>query len=288
MNDKIIRGIARDGNIRILMISSKDLIQEIRDIHDLYPTVSAAIGRTVNATLMMANMLKDETEKLIVEIRGNGPLKHMLVNADQGGFVRATVSEPHLFEVKENGKLDVSGIIGEGTLKVSRELDGKLIYTSLVDLQTSEIAEDFAYYFAQSEQIPSAVALGVLVGTDLNIESAGGMIIQVLPSATEEDIQAIEEVIGSMKPISTLLKENDVETVFKDLFKDGVILGTSDVKYHCGCNRQQMRDVLTSLSTDDLKEIIEDDKQATLECSYCHSTYTFTEEELLEILNERN
>ena len=288
MNDKIIRGIARDGNIRILMISSKDLIQEIRDIHDLYPTVSAAIGRTVNATLMMANMLKDETEKLIVEIRGNGPLKHMLVNADQGGFVRATVSEPHLFEVKENGKLDVSGIIGEGTLKVSRELDGKLIYTSLVDLQTSEIAEDFAYYFAQSEQIPSAVALGVLVGTDLNIESAGGMIIQVLPSATEDDIQAIEKVIGSMKPISTLLKDNDVETVFKDLFEDGVILGTSDVKYHCGCNRQQMRDVLTSLSTDDLKEIIEDDKQATLECSYCHSTYTFTEEELLEILNERN
>ena len=287
MSDKILRGLARNGNIRIMMINSKETVQELRDIHDTHPTVSAALGRTVNASLMMAHMLKNENEKLIVEIRGDGPLKHILVNADQAGFVRATVSEPHLFQVKENGKLDVSGIIGNGTLKVSRESDGKLVYTSLVELQTSEIAEDFAFYFAQSEQIPSAVSLGVLVGTDLNIESSGGLLIQVIPGATEEDIVAIEKVIETMGPISTLMKDSDVETVFNKLFPEGEILGVNDIYVHCGCNRDQMLGVLTTLSSQDIEEMIEEDEGATLECTYCHTPYTFSKEDLEGIVAQR-
>lgn len=288
MSDKILRGLARNGNIRIMMINSKETVQELRDIHDTHPTVSAALGRTVNASLMMAHMLKNKNEKLIVEIRGDGPLKHILVNADQAGFVRATVSEPHLFQVKENGKLDVSGIIGNGTLKVSREIEGKLVYTSLVELQTSELAEDFAFYFAQSEQIPSAVSLGVLVGTDLNIESSGGLIIQVVPGATEDDIVAIEQVISKMGPISTLMKDTDIETVFHSLFEDGEVLEVNDISVFCGCNRDQMLGVLTTLSSQDIQEMIDEDDGATLECTYCHTPYAFSKEDLEGILAQRS
>lgn len=288
MSDKILRGLARNGNIRIMMINSKETVQVLREIHDTHPTVSAALGRTVNASLMMAHMLKNANEKLIVEIRGDGPLKHILVNADQAGFVRATVSNPHLFQVKDNGKLDVSGIIGNGTLKVSREIDGKLVYTSLVELQSSEIAEDFAFYFAQSEQIPSAVSLGVLVGTDLNIESSGGLIIQVVPGATEEDIVAIEHVIEAMAPISTLMKDSDVETVFKGLFPEGEILEVNDIYVHCGCNRDQMLGVLTTLSSEDIQVLIDEDHGATLECTYCHTPYSFSQAELEGILLKRD
>lgn len=288
MSDKLIRGLTRNGNIRVLMISTKDLVQEARNLHDLYPTVSAAVGRAMNASLMMAHMLKEDGEKLVVEIRGDGPLSHIIVNADNRGNVRTAMSEPHLFKVKDNGKLDVSGIIGNGTLKVSRELNGKTIYNSLVDLQSGELGEDFAYYFAQSEQIPSVVSLGVLVDPDLNISASGGLIIQVLPSATEEDIQAMESLITNLQPMTTLLMEKSIEEVFTDLFEDGVILGTSEVRYYCGCNREQMERVLQTLNSDDLKDLIEKDHGATLKCHYCQKEYVFSEEELWDIIRGRN
>lgn len=287
MTDKLIRGMARDGNIRILMISSKDLVQEAKDLHDTYPTVTAALGRTMNVSLMMAHMLKNENEKLSVEIRGNNELKYLIVNADNTGHVRATLNNPHIFKVKDNGKLDVGGIIGEGTLKVTHSLDNKILYNSVVDLQSGEIGDDFAYYFAQSEQIPSAVSVGVLVGEDLNVISSGGMIIQVLPSASEEDIVAIENIVSNLKPMSTYLKEMSVYELFNELFEDGVILSTSDVAYHCGCNREQMHQVLVTLNTTDLNDLIENDHGATLKCHYCNQEYHFNEEELKDIIKSR-
>ncbi len=286
MSDKLLRGMARGGNIRILMISSKNLVQEARDIHDLYPTVSAAVGRTMNASLMMAHMLKEEGEKLIVEIRGDGPLSLIIVNADNKGHIRTTMNNPHIQQLKDNGKLDVGGIIGEGTLKVIRERDDKAVYNSLVPLQSGEIAEDFAYYFAQSEQIPSAVSLGVLVGEDLDIIASGGLIIQVLPSATEEDIVAMESLISNLKPMTTYLQEMDVFELFTHLFDDGMVLETKDIHYHCGCNRDQMHRVLTTLSAEDLQEMIDQDQGATLECHYCHKTYRFTAHELETIIQD--
>lgn len=285
MTDKLLRGMARNGNIRVLMIDSKNLVQEAKEIHDLYPTVSAALGRTMNVTLMMAHMLKDDGEKLVVEIRGDGPLSFMIVNADNQGHVRASVSNPHIQELKENGKLDVSGIVGNGTLKVVRELNDRIVYNSLVDLQTGEIAEDFAYYFAQSEQIPSAVALGVLVGDDLNIMASGGLIIQVLPSATEEDIVAMEEMISNLKPMTTYLQEMNIYELFSHLFNDGVVLETKEISYHCGCNRDQMHRVLVSLPKEDLQNLIDEDGGATLECHYCHKQYTFDKDDLIAIIN---
>ena len=287
MSDKLLRGLARNGNIRVLMVSSKNLVQEAKEIHDLYPTVSAAVGRTMNASLMMAHMLKEEGEKVIVEIRGNGPLKYILVNADNKGHVRASVSNPHIHQIKpENGKLDVGGIIGEGTLKVIRERDGKAVYNSFIQLQSGEIGDDFAYYFAQSEQIPSVVSLGVLVNDEMNIIASGGLIIQVLPSATEEDIVAMETLVTNLKPMTTYLQEMDITELFGLLFSDGELLETKEIAYHCGCNREQMHRVLTTLSTQDLQEMIDEDNGSTLECHYCHKKYEFSAEELTEIIIE--
>lgn len=291
MSDKLLRGMARDGNIRVLMVSSKELVQEAKDIHDFYPTVSAAAGRTMNVALMMAHMLKEEDEKIVVEIRGNGPLSFMLVNADNKGHVRISVSDPHIHQIKQdNNKLDVGGIIGEGTLKVIRQKEDKAVYNSLVPLQSGEIGDDFAYYFAQSEQIPSAVSVGVLVGDDLNIIASGGLIIQVLPSATEEDISAMENLIQNLKPMTTYLQKMDIYELFTHLFEDGVILETKDIHYHCGCNRKQMHRVLTSLSSVDLQDLIDEDNGATLECHYCHKKYHFDAKELESIilLNSKN
>lgn len=287
MSDTLLRGLARNGNIRVLMISSKDLVQEAKDIHDLYPTVSAAVGRTMNASLMMAHMLKEEGEKIIVEIRGNGPLSFLLVNADNKGHVRASVSNPHIHQIKEeNGKLDVGGIIGEGTLKVIRERDGVAVYNSFVPLQSGEIGDDFAYYFAQSEQIPSVVSLGVLVNQEMDIIASGGLIIQVLPSATEEDIIAMETLVSSLKPMTSYLQDMTITDLFGKLFPDGELLETKDIHYHCGCNRDQMHKVLTTLGIQDIKELIEQDQGATLECHYCHKKYVFTEEDLLKIIEK--
>lgn len=288
MQDKLIRGLARDGNIRVLMIQSTNLIQEVKEIHDLYPTVSAAVGRSINASLMMAQSLKDDDEQLTIELRGNGDMKHILINADRNGLVRASVSHPHLLKINEaTGKLDVGGLFEGGTLKVSRSIGNKIVYNSLVDLQSGEIGDDFAYYFAQSEQIPSVVSLGVLVNEDYDVISAGGLIIQVLPSATEEDIVAMETLIKDLKPMSTYFLEKDVYTLFTELFEDGVILGSSDIAYHCGCNREQMHQVLVTLSKEDIKELIEKDKGATLICHYCNKSYHFDESELKSIIDEK-
>lgn len=288
MSDTLIRGLARNGNIRVLMIKSTNLIQKAKEIHDLFPTVTAAMGRTINASLMMAHALKDEDEKLIVELRGNGDLKYLLVNADNAGRVRATVSNPHLLKInEENGKLDVGGLFEGGTLKVSRSLDDKIVYNSLVDLQTGEIGDDFAYYFAQSEQIPSVVSLGVLVGEDYNVISSGGLIIQVLPSATEEDIVAIETLIQDLKPMSTYFQEMEATTLFQELFEDGEILGSSSIEYHCGCNRNQMLGALMTLSKEDLQELIDEDNGAKMICHYCNSEYDFSAEELKAIIDEK-
>ncbi len=289
MSDKLLRGLARNGNIRVLMISSKDLVQEAKEIHDLYPTVSAAVGRTMNASLMMAHMLKEEGEKIIVEIRGDGPLSFLLVNADNRGHVRTSVSNPHIHQIKEeNGKLDVGGIIGQGTLKVIRERDGEAVYNSFVPLQSGEIGDDFAYYFAQSEQIPSVVSLGVLVNDSMDILASGGLIIQVLPSATEEDIVAMEKLVSTLKPMTTYLQEMDITDLFGKLFEDGVLLETKDIHYHCGCNHDQMHRVLSTLSKDDLEDLIQQDNGATLECHYCHKKYPFTADDLRKIIEENS
>lgn len=288
MSDKIIRGLALNGNVRVLVAKTTDMVSHVQKIHGTYPAASAALGRVMSVASLMGSMMKDEREKLVIDIRSDGELNHIMVNADNRGFVRGLVSNPYAHAVNEsNGKLDVGGIIGNGTLSVSQEFEGNTIFNSQVPLQTGEIGEDFAYYFAQSEQIPSALSVGVLVNEDLTIKSAGAILIQVLPSATDEDIDKIEAVFGQLPPVSTIMIDKEPEEVFNSLFEDIELLQTTPIEYFCGCNREQMYSALRTLSVEDLQEMITHDKGAELECHYCHSKYQFDEKDLNALIEER-
>lgn len=288
MSDKIVRGLALNGNVRVLVAKTTDMVRHVQKLHGTYPAASAALGRVMSIASVMGSMLKDEREKLVIDIRSDGELNHIMVNADNRGFVRGLVSNPHVHKVNEKtGKLDVGGIIGNGTLSVSQEFEGNTIFNSQVPLQTGEIGDDFAFYFAQSEQVPSALSVGVLVNEDLSVESAGIILVQVLPSATDEDIDTIEAVFSKLKPVSTLMIDGEAEAICANLFDDVEIMQTTDIQYFCGCNKTQMRDALRTLSTEDLKEMIAEDHGAELECHYCHTKFKFKEEELQELINDR-
>lgn len=289
MTDQIVRGLARGGRVRFFVTKTTNAVEKARVIHDTYPAASAALGRVMSVAVIMGSTLKSDNEKIVTEIKSNGVLNHILVNADNAGNVRGLVSNPYAHQVNEaTGKLDVGGIVGQGSLHVTYKSGNSATFSSQVELRTGEIGEDFAYYYAQSEQIPSALSVGVLVNEDLSIMSAGGILIQVLPEATEEDIVAIETVFSQLPPVSNIMIDKEAIDVAASLFEDSVILGSQDVQYYCGCNREQMLDVLRTLSSDDLTEIIEEDKGATLKCHYCNEEYHFEENELQSIINERS
>lgn len=287
MSNKMIRALALNDEIRIFIVDTSELIEEVRRLHDMLPTSSAALGRVMSVASIMGSMLKDDKERLKIEIRGNGEIKHIFVDTYSNGNVRGLISNPQVLMINDKtNKLDVGGAIGEGTLKVIKETEGQLPFVSQVDLQTGEIGDDFVYYFAQSEQVPSALSVGVLVNEDLSIATAGALLFQVLPSASDASIAKVEEVVNNLKPISTLLSEKNIEEILGSLFDDINIIETKEVQYQCSCSKEQMQSAVASLSKKELKTIIEEDKGATLECHYCHTKYDFSKEELQEILND--
>lgn len=287
MSDQLVKGLALNGNVRVFVAKTTRLVEQARKYHDTYPVASAALGRVLSVSAILGSTLKSDDEKYVVEIRGDGELQHILANADNSGHVRGLVSQPHLHQINPvTGKLDVGGVIGNGTLSVTRESENRQSFSSQVPLQTGEIGDDFVYYFAQSEQIPSALSVGVLVNEDFSIKGAGAVWVQVLPSATEADIENIESVFAALPPVSDLMVEQEAIDVFYALFDDVKILETQDLFYFCGCNKTQMRDVLRTLSNAELQELIDKDHGATLVCHYCNSKYKFTEEDLLEMIHE--
>lgn len=287
MTDKIVRGLALGGNVRVFVAKTTETVAYAQSIHQTYPAATAALGRVMSIASVMASGFKDEREKLKIDIRGNGPLKSILVNADNQGNIRGLVSNPEAHGVNAVGKLDVGGVIGQGTLMVSHEFNGNTVFQSQVALQTGEIGDDFAYYFYQSEQLPSAVSVGVLVGEDGKVISAGVILIQVLPSASEDDIKIVEHVLGGLKPVSTIMQEMEPEDVADALFSDMEVLSETPVQYTCTCSKEQMYGALRTLNTEDLTQMIQEDHGATLECHYCHSKYDFTEAELQTIIDEK-
>ncbi|QIK68933.1 Hsp33 family molecular chaperone HslO [Erysipelothrix sp. HDW6C] len=288
MSDKIVRGIALGGRVRFFVTKTTETVERARQIHDTYPAASAALGRVMSVAVIMGSTLKSDEEKLVIEIKSDGELNHILVNADNRGFIRGLVSNPHVHQVNEaTGKLDVGGIVGSGFLRVTHKTGDTATFSSQTELQTGEIGDDFAYYYAQSEQVPSALSVGVLVNEDLTIKSAGAILVQVLPEATEEDIVTIEKVFAELPPVSELMVNQEAIEVAANLFDETVILQTGDVQYFCGCNKTQMRDVLRTLNTEDLQALIEEDHGATLKCHYCNTEYKFKEEELVELIDER-
>ena len=288
--DRLVRAISSDGFVQAVAVTTRDLTERARQIHTTLPVATAALGRTLAAASMMGNALKDGGASLTMQIKGGGPLGTILAVSDNQGNVRGYVQNPHVdIPLREDGKLDVGGAVGfDGTLTVIKDLNMKEPYVGSVALLGGEIAEDLAAYFVESEQIPSACALGVLVDRDQSVRVAGGYLIQLLPGATEDTIVKVEGGVYASGPITKLLYDNDdpeqlLRTVLSDF--DIEILETTPIEYKCYCSRERVEAALISLGVEELEKIIEEQGGCELTCQFCDTIHAFSGDELREIVN---
>ncbi len=293
MKDQLVKAFVLDGRVRIYIDRTTDMVQEARDRFDLHPTACAALGRVLSIASIMGSMLKSDQEMLTISINGHGPIGSIIVDAYANGNVRGFVSNPHVEDVyKGPGKLDVGAVVGkDGTMTVTKDLHMAENWTGTIELQSGEIGEDFAYYFTMSEQPPSAVSVGVKIGTDGNVESAGAMLLQMMPDATDEDIRICEHVLSGLKPMSTLMQEYDdssLDQLVKDMFDDAQILETRDIQFHCGCDREKTEKVLMTLPKKDIEELMGQDEGINITCNFCNNEYHFDKDDLQKILDKMN
>lgn len=287
--DQMIRMIAKDAPVKASAISARDLVERARNIHTLLPVATAALGRALMAASMMGDALKEENGALTLQIKGGGPLGTVLAVSDSGGNVRGYVQNPHVeLMEKEPGKLDVGAAVGEtGTLTVIKDIGLKEPYVGSIGLFTGEIADDIAMYFVESEQIPTACALGVLVGIDQSVTSAGGYLIQLLPGADESVIEKIEAGVRRVGSVSRALEGGmDAESLLRAVLSDFdmEVLETHPVEYRCYCSRERVSRALISMGREELRAMIDEQKGAELTCQFCDAVYNYTEEELEELL----
>jgi len=290
MKDYLIKALAFEGTIRAYAVDSTNAVGEAQKKHHVWPTATAALGRTMTAGLMMGAMLKGD-DKLTVKIEGNGPAGPIVIDADAHGDVRGYITNPHThFDLNEQGKLDVRRAVGtEGMLTVVKDLGLRDFFTGQVPIVSGEIAEDFTQYFVVSEQVPSAVALGVLVNPDNTVKAAGGFIIQVMPGATEETISLLEERLANVEPISRMIDRGltPEEVLAEVLGKDNVeILEKMDVAFRCNCSKERFGNAIIGLGEQEIREMIDEDGQAEAQCHFCLEKYLFTKEELEGFIDE--
>jgi molecular chaperone Hsp33 len=290
MRDEIVIADALDGQVRIHAACTTRLVEEARIHHHCMPTSAAALGRTMTATAIMASDLKNEKEKITSVLNGHGPAGTVLAQADGAGNVRGFIGDPNLYLVREDGHLAVGQAVGtNGNLTVTRDMGLKDTFSGVSAIQSGEIGDDFAYYFAISEQTPSVVGVGVLVNPDGTIKAAGGLIYQLLPNASEEAIEYCEKVAATQKPVSELIDSDlSLEEIIHTYFEDANILDHRDVRWHCDCSKERFYAGLMTLADSDLEEMINDGKGAECVCQYCNEAYNFTTEELKEILEHKH
>ncbi|MED2971573.1 MULTISPECIES: Hsp33 family molecular chaperone HslO [unclassified Fictibacillus] len=291
MSDYLIKALAFDGQIRAYAMSGSEMVGEAQRRHQTWPTASAALGRSMMASTMMASMLKSDKHKMTVKIEGGGPIGAIVVDAAPSGHTRGYVTNPQVhFDLNQHGKLDVARAVGKnGFLSVVKDLGLRDNFTGQVPLVSGEIGDDFTYYFAASEQVPSSVGVGVLVNPDNSILAAGGFVIQVLPNASDTIIDLLEERISAIPPISKLVEKGltPEEILFELLGKENVkILDKMPVSFQCTCSRDRIANALVSLGREEIRSIIEDEGQAEAHCHFCNETYLFAEDELEELYNE--
>jgi molecular chaperone Hsp33 len=288
MSDYLVRATAADAQIRAFAVTSRDLVEEARSRHDLSPVVTAALGRLMTGACLMGSMLKGEQDVLTLQVSGDGPVRGMTVTADAKGNVKGYAQAPQaMMPPNAQGKLDVGGVIGKGYLTVIKDMGMKDPYASKVELQTGEIADDLTYYFAASEQVPSCVALGILMERNNTVKQAGGFIIQLMPFAQEEVVQKLEEKISGLKPVTTLLEEgNTPEQILSLILGDmGLeIMEKTPVQFLCGCTKERVEKVLYSLKKEDIKEMIAEGREVELHCHFCNTDYVFTVDELKKMV----
>ncbi|WP_405105873.1 Hsp33 family molecular chaperone HslO [Paenibacillus sp. FSL K6-1217] len=286
--DRLIRGTAMNGRVRAFAVRTTELVDELRRRHDTYPTATAALGRTVTAAAIMGAMLKGQ-EKLAIMVKGNGPLGQITAESNALGEVRGYVQNPHVHLPSNSmGKLDVAGAVGtEGFIDISKDLGMREPYRGSVPIVSGELGEDFTYYFALSEQTPAAVGLGVLVETDNSVRVAGGFIIQLLPGLTDEEITEVEQAVGAMPSVTSVLDQGlEPEEMLRLLLPDAVILDELEVRFVCQCSRERIEQTLVSLGEHELEQLIEEDETAEVICHYCNESYVFNKDELQVILDQ--
>ena len=300
---KAMIAVDKSGSYRVYVTVTTDLVQEAVSIHDTTPVASAALGRVLTAAGLMGIMLKSDEDKLTVNFKGNGQARQILATAHGDGTVKGYIANPYVeLPLKENGKLDVGGALGEGELTVIKDLGLKEPYMGTIALVSGEIADDLTAYFYISEQQNSSVALGVKVERDLSIGAAGGTIIQMLPGAEEAAVDALEEMIGKMEPLTTsisrvmeetpgLSQSGIVRRLMEEIFADMPekyrlqALEEREIRWECDCSRERMARALATIGKEDMREIIEEDGKAELQCHFCLKKYDFSRQELTEILN---
>lgn len=286
--DYILRATAGNGSIRAFAAVTKETVQKAFDIHKTTPVMSAALGRSLTAAAIMGSMLKSEKDLITINIRGNGPGQGLVVSGDCHSRVKGYVFNPNVdIPLKSNGKLDVSTALGEGSMTVIKDLGLKEPYVGQIPLVSGEIAEDLTYYFAKSEQTPSAVALGILIDRDYSIKQAGGFIIQLMPEANEEIVSALEAKISRIDSFTKMLEAGmSAEDILNEILGefDLNILDKTEASYYCNCSRERVEKALLSVGKNELVKIIEEDKKANLHCHFCNTDYEFNEQELKELL----
>lgn len=289
MRDEIVIAQALNGTVRIHIARTRQLVQEAVERHQLQPTSAAALGRTMTVTAIMASDLKGKDEKITAILNGGGPAGTVLAQANGNGDVRGFIGDPNLHISRADGHLDVGAAVGNhGDLQVIKDIGLKEPFTGVAPIQTGEIGIDFAYYYAISEQTPTIVNVGVLVGTDRSIETAGGMIVQLLPGAPEETIEFCEKVSQEMSAMTELLKKHEeLEDIVLEYFPDAEFLDTRDVRWKCNCSREHFMVSLGTLAEEDLLEMINDGQGAEVRCDYCNSYYFYNTDELKAILEAK-
>ncbi|MBR7133832.1 MAG: Hsp33 family molecular chaperone HslO [Clostridia bacterium] len=290
---KLIRCITSDGSIAVSAIDSTDIVARAEQLHKTSAVVTAALGRLLTAGAMMGNMLKGAKNTISIKIDGGGPTGAITVSADSVGNVRGYAVNPIVeIPLKPNGKLDVSGAVGTaGNVFVVKDLGLKEPYNGFVPIVSGEIAEDITSYFATSEQIPTACALGVLVDTDLSVKKAGGYIIQLLPMADDAIITRLEENLSKARPVTELLEQGkDIEEIVREVLAgfETEVLYTEYPEYKCKCEREKIKGILAGLSYDDLSEMAASETDTEVKCHFCGESYIFTPEEIEKIKSEKN
>lgn len=298
----VLKGIDNSRSYRVYLTITTDLVEKSREIHNTTPLATAGLGRVLTGAGLMGLLLKNKEDKLTVQFKGDGPAKQILATAYGDGRVKGYIANPDVDLPLHNGKLDVGGSLGIGQLTVIKDLGLKEPYVGKIDLVTGEIADDLTAYYYISEQQNSSVALGVKVDRDLSVKHAGGMFIQMLPNFTEESVDALEDMLRDLPPLTTLIEEvteaNPLmseqgliealkERIFGSMVQEYQVetLEYDEIKWECDCSKDKMSKALMTIGVKDLSEIIEEDGKAQLVCQFCESEYDFTKEELVQILD---
>ena len=291
---RIVRAMTRDGWVKIASVDGRDMVQRAKDIHNTSPTATAALGRLLCAASLLGNMMKEDDAALTMRIDGGGPIEGVLAVSDSTGNVRGYVGNPYVdLPLRGDGHLNVGGAVGrDGLLTVIRDIGMREPYIGSTEIISGEIGEDVAAYMTESEQIPAAVGLGVLVETDLSVAQAGGFIVQLLPGAPDGIIEKLEDNIFWMDSVTMQLMdggEQGAEELIKNVLKgmDYDVVEVTPVEYRCNCSRERVENVLTTISSDELQDMVAAGEDISVTCQFCDAVYTFTPADLGDILGRK-